>query len=331
MAAYFIKRIATMILILFLISIVNFMIIQLPPGDYLTTYIMALEEEGMESDEVLIENLRARYGLDKPVIVQYGMWAKGVLQGDFGMSFEWKRPVSDLIWERLVLTLIISFVSLLFTYAVAIPTGIYSATHQYTMGDYIVTFLGFIGLAMPGFLLALVLMFLSYKYFGVSIGGLFSPDMIDASWSIYKVWDLIKHLWIPVIVVGAAGTCSLIRIMRGSLLDELKKQYVITARAKGMDETKLLIKYPVRVALNPLVSTVGYILPQLISGATIVSIVLGLPTTGPMLLKALLSQDMYLAGAFLLILATLTVIGTFISDLLLVIIDPRIRMSRRNS
>ncbi|MCD6318933.1 ABC transporter permease [Candidatus Aerophobetes bacterium] len=329
MISYIARRILYMIPTLLVISVISFILIQLPPGDYLTSYIAQLTETGESVDKATIASLKKRYGLDKPIYVQYFMWIKGVLQGDFGQSFEWNKPVGELIWERLSLTVIISLFSLIFTYIVAIPIGIYSATHQYSLADYFFTSIGFLGLATPNFLLALVLMFLFYKYFGLSVGGLFSPEFIEASWSWAKILDMINHMWIPVIVIGTAGTCGLIRIMRGTLLDELRKQYVITARAKGVGERKLLFKYPVRIAINPIISTIGWTLPQIISGATITAIVLSLPTTGPLLLRSLMSQDMYLAGSFILILATLTVIGTLISDILLAWLDPRIRYERR--
>ncbi len=329
MLLYIFKRILLMIPTLFIISIITFVIIQLPPGDYLTTYIAELELSGDEVDMQKIESLTVRYGLDKPIYVQYFKWIWKFVQGDMGQSFEANRPVSELIGERLALTFVVSFTSLIFVFAVAIPIGIYSATHVYTIGDYSLTVVGFLGLATPNFLLALVLLYVSFAFFGQSVGGLFSPEFIEASWSLAKVWDLLKHLWIPVIVIGTAGTAGRIRVMRANLLDELKKQYVTTARAKGVSERRLLLKYPVRMALNPMVSTVGWLLPQLISGATITSVVLGLPTTGPLLLRALRNQDMYLAGSFLFLLSTLTVIGTLISDILLAWVDPRIRFSGR--
>ncbi len=317
-----------MIPTLIMISIISFVLIQLPPGDYLTSYIMRLEEEGVKVDEATVAALRKQYGLGQPIYVQYLKWVSRLIRGDFGRSFEWNRPVGELIWERLMLTLVVSMASLAFTYALAIPIGIYSATNQYSFGDYAFTFIGFIGLATPNFLLALVLMFFFYKYFDINLQGLFSSDFVAASWSLAKIWDLIKHLWIPMIVVGTAGTCALIRVMRGCMLDELRKQYVVTARSKGVAEHALLFKYPVRVAINPIVSTVGWTLPAIISGATITAIVLNLPTAGPLYLKALMSQDMFLAGSFMLILATLTVIGTLLSDILLVVVDPRIRYEK---
>jgi len=319
-----------MIPTLIIISIISFIIIQLPPGDYLTSYLAQLTQTGESVDQAQIDALKRRYGLDRPMYEQYFIWISSiVLEGDFGQSFEWNQPVSELIWGRIGLTLAVALSSLIFTYALSIPIGIYSATHQYTAGDYAVTLFGFLGLATPNFLLALVLMFLFYKYFGVSVGGLFSAGFEQAPWSLAKVLDLISHLWVPMIVVGTANTCGLIRVMRGSLLDELRKQYVVTARSKGISRARALFKYPVRIALNPLVSTAGYILPRLISGSAITAVVLSLPTTGPLLLRALTSQDMYLAGSFILIVAMLTVVGTLVSDILLAAIDPRIRFERR--
>ena len=328
MLFYIARRLLYMVPTLLIISIISFTLIQLPPGDYLTSYIGQLMESGDVADEAVVASLKKRYGLDQPIYVQYFMWIKGILQGDFGQSFEWNMPVSELIGERLALTVIISLFSLIFTYIVAIPIGIYSATHQYSLSDYFFTSAGFVGLAIPNFLLALVLMFVFYKYFGLSVGGLFSPEFIGAPWSWARIMDMMNHMWIPVIVIGTAGACGLIRVMRGTLLDELGKQYVITARAKGVAERNLLFKYPTRVAINPIISTIGWTLPGIISGATITAVVLSLPTTGPLLLRALMSQDMYLAGSFLLILAILTVIGTLISDILLACLDPRIRYGK---
>lgn len=328
MLQYTVKRILYMIPTLFFISMVSFFIIQLPPGDYITTLAANFAAQGETIDNATVEQLRRTYGLDKPAYVQYLIWIRKIIfEGDFGQSFDWQKPVSDLIWGRLGLTIIISLATLLFIWAIALPTGIYSAVKKYSVGDYIATFIGFIGLAIPNFLLALVLMYVGFKYFGQSVGGLFSPQYIDAAWGWGKFVDLLKHLWIPVIVIGTAGTAGLIRIMRANLLDELFRPYVTTARAKGLKERALLTKYPVRLALNPFISTIGWVLPSLISGDVIVSVVLGLPTTGPLLLRALLAQDMYLAGAFILLLSVLTVIGTLVSDLLLAALDPRIRYS----
>ncbi|HEX7040978.1 MAG TPA: ABC transporter permease [Trueperaceae bacterium] len=326
MLAYFVRRLLYMIPTLLAISVVSFFIIQLPPGDYLSTLVANLAAQGDQVDSARLIALRERYGLDQPVWVQYWKWVSGiVLRGDFGHSFEWNRPVSQLIWQRLGLTFVLSLSTLVFTWAISLPTGVFSAVRKYSIGDYVATFLGFIGLAIPNFLLALVLMYVAFKFFNQSVGGLFSPQFVDAPWSLAKVRDLLAHLWVPMVVIGTSGTASLIRIMRANLLDELHKPYVETARAKGLPEGRLLVKYPVRVALNPFVSTVGWVLPSLVSGEAIVAIVLSLPTTGPLLLRALDSQDMYLAGSFIMMLSVLTVVGTFVSDLLLAWLDPRIR------
>ncbi len=326
MLQYIARRLLLMVPTIIAISIVTFIIIQLPPGDYLTSLVANMALQGEDVDQAALEMLKTRYGLGQPVYMQYLKWVWGIVsRGDFGQSFEWNKPVTDLIWERLALTFVLSLSTLLFTWIVAFPIGIYSAVRQYSLGDYVFTFLGFIGLATPNFLLALVLMYISFKYFNQSVGGLFSPEFIEAPWSWAKVVDLLKHLWIPMVILGTSGTAGLIRIMRANLLDELHKPYVVTARAKGLPERKLLLKYPVRVALNPFVSTVGWTLPGLVSGSAIVSVVLSLPTTGPLLLRALMSQDMYLAGSFILMLSILTVIGTLISDILLAWLDPRIR------
>ena len=323
-----VKRILWMFPTLLVISIISFLLIQLPPGDYLTAYISALEETGETVDADLVDALRQRYNLDDPIYVQYWRWMRGLLKGNFGMSFEWNRPVSELIFERLFLTVAISISTLVFVYTLAIPIGIYSAVNQYSLGDYTFTLIGFVGLAIPNFLFALILMFVSDALLGWSVGGLFSPSYQNAPWSMGKVVDLIAHLWIPVIVLGTASTASLIRVVRGNLLDELRKLYVVTARAKGVPKVKLLLKYPVRVALNPVVSNIGWVLPQIVSGSVITSVVLGIPTTGPLLLRSLMNQDMYLAGSMVMMLSLLTVVGTLISDLLLIWLDPRIRYDR---
>jgi peptide/nickel transport system permease protein len=325
MFRYVIQRLLLMIPTLFLISVVTFVIIQLPPGDYLETLVSELEAAGEKADLQKIDFLRKQYGLDQPMLMQYWIWLTGLLHGDLGYSFEYDRPVSAIIGERLFLTFVVSFGAILFTWLVAFPIGIYSATHQYSWGDHGLTLLGFLGLATPNFLLALVLMFVSFTWFGVSVGGLFSPEYQTAPWSWGKAVDLLTHLWIPVIVIGTSGTAGMIRRLRANLLDELRKQYVVTARAKGLPPWRVLLKYPLRIALNPFVSDIGNLLPQVISGAIIVSIVLSLPTTGPMLLRALRTQDMYLAGSFLMLLASLTVVGVFLSDLALAALDPRIR------
>jgi len=328
MLSYIIRRFLFMIILLLAISVVAFIIIQLPPGDYLTTLIESLRARGIEVDREQMRTLEKQYGLDLPVYAQYFKWMWNLLHGDLGRSFEWNEPVSMLIGRRLPLTVAISSLTLIFVYIVAIPIGIYSATHQYSIGDYTFTVVGFAGLAIPNFLLALVLMFIFYKYFGLSAGGLFSLNYEVAPWSIGKVIDMLKHLPIPIIVIGTAGTAGLIRVMRGCLLDELRKQYVITARIKGVSERTLLFKYPVRVAINPIISTIGWTLPSIVSGATITAIVLSLPTVGPLLLGALMNQDMYLAGSMVMVLTFLTVIGTLVSDILLAWIDPRIRYEK---
>lgn len=328
MAQFILRRILLMIPTLFVISIVAFVVIQLPPGDFLTSYIANISASGEQVEQHVIDALNERFGLDQPMPVQYLKWIGNiVLKGDFGQSFAWRVPVEDLIWGRLGLTLLISLSTLIFTWVIAFPVGIYSAVNKYSLGDYIATFFGFLGLAIPNFLLALILMYVAFKYFNQSVGGLFSQEYIDAPWSLAKVLDLFSHLWIPMVILGTAGAASLIRIMRANLLDELKKPYVRTARAKGLPEWKVILKYPVRVALNPFISTAGWLLPTLVSGSIIVATVLSLPTTGPMLLSALTTQDMYLAGAFILLLSILTMVGTLVSDVLLAWLDPRIRFN----
>jgi peptide/nickel transport system permease protein len=327
MLGFIARRILYAIPTFFAVSIVAFVIIQLPPGDYLTTLVASMASQGETVDPAALEALRNRYGLGQPIWVQYFKWMSNIfLRGDFGQSFEWNQPVASLIWNRLFLTFMLSLSTLFFVWAIALPVGIYSAVRQYSLGDYAFTFLGFIGLAIPNFLLALVLMYIGFKFFGQSVGGLFSPEYQEAPWSWAKFVDMLSHLWIPIVIIGTAGTASLIRIMRANLLDELRKPYVVTARAKGLPEHQVILRYPVRVALNPFVSTIGWVLPALISGEAIVAIVLSLPTTGPLLLRALMSQDMYLAGSFILMLSTLTIIGTLLSDILLALLDPRIRL-----
>ncbi len=328
MLDYILKRILLFIPMLLIISILVFVLIQLPPGDYLTSQLMLMAESGEEIDQALIDGLTRQYGLDRPMYEQYLLWIGNiVLRGDFGRSFDWGQPVATIIWERLMWTVILSLGSLVFIWLVAFPIGVYSATHQYSLFDYVVTFFGFLGKATPNFLLALILMWIGWSWFGVSMGGLFSPDYARAPWSWAKFVDLLKHLWVPLVVLGTAGTAGLIRILRSNLLDELEKPYVQAARAKGVSEFKLIWKYPVRIAINPFISGIGGVLPELISGAAIVSIVLSLPTTGPVMLNALLSQDMYLAGSFLMMLSLLSLIGTLISDILLALLDPRIRQT----
>ncbi len=328
MLSYIVRRSIYMVVILLVLSLVSFAIIQLPPGDYVTALIAEMETSGMMITEAESVALRKQYGLDLPMYQQYFMWMWGVLHGDFGVSFQWNAPVADLIWERLPLTIVISSLSLLFVYGVAIPIGIYSATHQYSVGDYGFTFIGFAGLATPNFILALILMFLFYKYFDFSIGGLFSAEYMGKAFSFGKLVDILKHLIVPIIVVGTAGTAGVIRVMRGCLLDEIGKQYVITARAKGVAERTLLFKYPVRVAINPIISGIGWILPGIVSGTIITAIVLNLPTIGPLLWGALFYEDMYLGGTIIMLLSFLTVVGTLVSDIMLVWIDPRIRYEK---
>ena len=321
---YIARRIIYLIPTLLIVSIIAFAVIQLPPGDFLASLISSAVET---VDQAQVDALRQRYGLDEPIYVQYWKWISGIIiRGDFGDSFEWNRPVSDLIWERLALTMVISLCTLAFVWIVSIPIGIYSAVKKYTLGDYIVTVIGFIGLAIPNFLLALVLMYIAFRYFGQSVGGLFSPEFIEAEWSLDRVVDLLSHLWLPVIILGTAGTAALIRVMRANLLDELSKLYVDAARARGLSELRLLFKYPVRVALNPLVSALAWIFPALVSGSAITSIVLNLQTTGPLLYRSLQSQDMYLAGSLILLVSVLTIIGTLVSDILLAWLDPRIQL-----
>lgn len=326
MLTYLARRILIMIPTLIAISIITFIIIQLPPGDYLTTMINEMQSQGENVDQSKIEALRAQYGLDRPMYEQYFHWATGLLQGDYGYSFEYQLPVADVVGDRVFLTFVLNFATIIFIWVVAFPIGIYSATHQYSLGDYSLTFLGFIGLAVPNFLLALILLYLANIWFGTSIGGLMDPKYLDQPWSGEKVMSVLEHLWVPVVVIGTSGTAAMIRRLRANLLDELQKQYVITARAKGLHPFKALMKYPLRMSLNPFIADIGNMLPQVISGSAVVAMVLSLPTTGPMLIGALQSQDMYLAGSFLMFLAMLTVIGMFISDLLLAVLDPRIRL-----
>jgi len=303
-----------------------FIIIQLPEGDYLTSYIAELESQGEAVNPEKIAYLKEEYGLDKPIWLQYVNWVLGIVQGDFGRSIEFDLPVVDVIGDVFLFSLILNFTIILFIYVVAFPIGVYSATHQYSWGDNGLTFIGFIGLATPNFLLALILMFLARKYFGTSIGGLVDPSFEGQPWTLDKILSLLEHLVVPVVVIGTSGTAGMIRRLRANLLDELNKQYVVTARSKGLSESKVLIKYPLRMALNPFIADIGNLLPQVISGSVIVAVIMDLPTTGPVILDALVSQDTYLAGSFLLFVSLLTVLGTFISDLLLAVLDPRIRL-----
>ena len=326
MFRYLIHRLMIMIPTLLAISVIVFVIIQLPPGDYLTSYVAELQSQGEAVSEARIAFLREQYGFDRPWWEQYLVWLFGMLRGDFGFSFEYNQPVTEIVGDVLWLSFVVSFTTIVFTWVVSFPIGIYSATHQYSWGDYGMTLIGFLGLATPNFLLALVLMYLADLWFGTSIGGLMEDRYIDAPWSWGKALSVLEHLWIPVLVIGTSGTAGMIRRLRANLLDELQKQYVVTGRAKGLPPVRLLVKYPLRVALNPFIADIGNLLPQVISGAVIVSVVLNLPTTGPLLLRALRSQDMYLAGSFLMFLAVLIVIGVFVSDLALAVLDPRIRL-----
>jgi peptide/nickel transport system permease protein len=326
MLGYIVHRILIMVPTLIVISIAIFTIIHLPPGDFFSTYIAELQSTGEQANLAKIAFLKQQYGFDLPLWQQYFYWAFGLLRGDMGFSFLYDMPVSKVVGDRLFLTFIVSLTTIIFTYVVAFPIGVYSATHQYSLSDYVLTFLGFLGLATPSFLLALVLVYLAHVWFGISVGGLMDPQYINQPWTMGKMLSVFAHIWIPVIVIGTAGTASMIRRLRANLLDELQKQYVVTARAKGLHPLKILFKYPLRVALNPFISDIGSLLPHVISGAVIVSVVMSLPTTGPMLLDALRSQDMYLAGSFLMFMAFLTVIGVFLSDLALATLDPRIRL-----
>lgn len=327
MFAFIVKRLLWMLPFLVAISFLSFVLIQLPPGDYVTTYIATLAASNEVIDQNTAADLRNRFGLDQPMIVQYWKWISNiVLHGDFGLSFEWQQPVGDLIWERMALTLVLTLSTLLATWGIALPIGVFSAVKKYSIADYVVTFFSFLGLAIPSFLLALVLMYVAAVEFGQNVGGLFSDQYLTAPWSMGKVVDLLQHLWIPVIILAVSGTASLIRVMRANMLDELNRPYVTTARAKGLSEFTLLVKYPMRLALNPFISTIAWLLPNLVSGSIIVAIVLSLPTAGPLLLQSLMSQDMYLAGAFILLICTLTVLGSLVSDILLALVDPRIRL-----
>ncbi|MCX8213918.1 MAG: ABC transporter permease [SAR202 cluster bacterium] len=335
MLTFILRRALLSLLTIWVLSVISFFIIQLPPGDYVDTYIIELMTGGYESGdsgggatEALEKTLRSQYGLDKPMYVQYAKWAWRVLQGDLGQSLEFQRPVSEVILERLLMTVILAGTTAFFAWGISIPIGIYSAVRQHSIEDYTITFIGFMGLAVPDFLLALWLLWVTFVYFpDLGIGGLFSPEHVNSPWSVDRFIDFISHLWIAAFVVGTAGTAALIRVMRANLLDELNKPYVVTARAKGMPEWKLILKYPVRLALNPLVSTLGYLLPVLMSGSVIVSVVLSLPTEGPLLLRALLAEDLFVSAAIIMLLGTLTVIGTLLSDILLGILDPRIRVT----
>ncbi len=327
MLRYIFLRLLAMIPTLFLISVLVFVIIELPPGDYFESYVNELKALGEEADLAEVEELRAQYGFDQPAPIRYLHWVGGMLQGDFGYSFEYRLPVNEVVGDRLWLTVLLSVVTIIFTWAMAFPIGIYSATHQYSWGDYGLTFLGLLGIAVPNFMLALVMMYFANVWFGVSIGGLMDREFVGQEMSWDKFSSILSHIWIPVVIIGTAGTAGMVRRLRANLLDELQKQYVITARAKGLPPGKVLRKYPLRMALNFFISDIGSILPAIISGAEVTAIVLSLETTGPMLIKALQSQDMYLAGSFLMFLAFLTVVGVLVSDIALALLDPRIRLA----
>lgn len=325
MTRFVIRRFLLLIPFLFVISMVAFVIIQLPPGDYVDTYVRNLEMQGGAVNQAQIDALRARYGLDQPMIYQYWLWISNVIQGDFGNSFVYDRPVSAVLAERVPRTIALALVSMLVTWIIAVPVGIYSALRQYSVGDHLATLLSFVGVAVPPFLLALVAMYLIFDSTGFLITGLYSPEFRGAPWSVAKMLDLLKNTWLPIAVLAITGAAGVIRVLRASLLDELKKLYVTTARSKGLSEHKVILKYPVRIAINPLVSTIGWMLPAMVGGEVVVSKVLNLPTTGPVLLEAIIAQDMYLTGAIVLILSALTILGTLLSDILLAAIDPRIR------
>jgi peptide/nickel transport system permease protein len=325
MFAYVARRLVLAVFTLWTVTVLSFIIIQLPPGDFVDAYMAQLSATQSNVSEQHFEALRRQYALDRPMHEQYLKWMGGIFRGDFGTSMMWRKSVLDVIGDRLAMTMVLSLGAIILTWAVALPIGIYSAVRQYSIGDYVFTFIGFIGLGVPSFLLALVLMYFGFTLFDSDIGGLFSPEYQLEPWSWGKVKDLLYHLPLPAIIIGLSGTAELIRVMRANLLDELRKPYVITARAAGMSERSLVLKYPVRVALNPFASTIGYLLPYILSGSVIVSVVLSLPTLGPLLLGSLLAQDMFLAGTIVLMLGSLTVLGTFLSDLLLMWIDPRIR------
>ena len=327
MLEFLFRRALYMIPTVLVISIVSFIVIQAPPGDFVTSYVGQLEDRGQQVNEETVAALRARYGMDDTIVVKYFKWMGNLFRGDLGLSMEWNRPVNVLIADRLPWSVLISLVAFVLVHLIGIPIGIISATQQYSIKDYVLTFIGFIGLAVPNFLIALVLLWLYFDYSGQVIIGLFSPEFQGAPWSMAKLWDLAQHLWLPALIVGTAGTASLIRVVRANLLDELEKPYVEAARARGVSERRLLYKYPVRNAMNPVASTIGWTLPELVNGELMVSLVLGIPTIAPIFLSALKMQDMYLAGSVVFILSILTVIGTLISDVILGLLDPRIRFA----
>ncbi len=326
LAQYIGRRLLLLIPLLFIVSIISFALIQLPPGDILNMEVLRLRSAGTQISEEQVEALRQLYGLDKSMPEQYWLWLSNILlEGNFGTSFTYVKPVGEILAARVPLTAAVAIFTALFVWITAVPIGVYSATHQYSLIDYFWTFISFIGIATPGFLLALIFLWVAFVLFDISAIGLFSQQYETAPWSWAKFLDMLQHIWVPIVIIGMAGTAGLMRTMRGMMLDELNKQYVITARSKGLTEIRLLVKYPVRTSLNPMISTIGWMLPSIISGEVLVSMVLNIPTTGPVLLQALLNQDMFLAGSIVFILSVLTVIGTLISDILLVWLDPRIR------
>jgi peptide/nickel transport system permease protein len=328
MILYIVQRLALLPLLMLIYSFVIFAIIQAPPGDFLSAYVATLASSGSSISADQIAALRHQYGLDQPFVVQYFLWMQNLFHGDFGLSLEYQRPNADLIGEQIGLTIALALFSFVLTWAISVPAGIYSATHPRSLGDHVLTVVNYVGVATPNFMLALILMWVAFAYFDISVTGLYSPEFVDAKWSLARVWDLLGHIWLPALVLGIAGTARLSRIMRANLLDELNKPYVTTARAKGMKEWRLVLRYPVRLAFNPLVSTIGWYLPALFSGSLIVATVMNLPNIGPLLLRALINQDMYLAGGILLIYSFLTIVGTLLSDVALALIDPRIRVER---
>jgi peptide/nickel transport system permease protein len=325
MITFLIRRLLLAVVTMWLISVLSFAIIQLPPGDFVDAYIAQMASSGSSVSAEEAAAMRQLYGLGQPFYIQYGKWIVRIVRGDFGESMEWRRPVTEVIGDRIWLTLLLSLSALMITWGLALPIGIYSAVRQYSIGDYVFTLVGFIGIAVPNFLLALIVMYFAFKWFGASVGGLFSAEYNLLPWSLAKAWDLAKHLPLPAVILALSGTAQLVRIMRANLLDELRRPYVVTARAKGLTERRVILKYPVRAALNPFASNIAYLFPYLVSGSIIISIVLGLPTVGPLLVKSLISQDMFLAGTIVLMLGVLTVAGTFISDLVLMWVDPRLR------
>ena len=326
MIGFIVNRFLLALITIWVVTVISFALIQLPPGDYITSYVAQLMSQGEQVSDQEAAQLRQQYGLGDPFVVQYYKWLEKAAVGNFGISMEYQRPVTQVIGDRIFLTAALAFSAALFTYALAVPIGVISAVKQYSITDYVATFIGFLGLAVPNFLLALSILYFGFVLFDANIGGLFSPEYASAPYSFGKIINLLSHLWLPALVLSIAGTAQIIRVLRANMLDELRRPYVVTARAKGLSEWRVILKYPLRVALNPVISTLGYLLPTLVSGSIIVSIVMSLPTLGPLLLRALIAQDMFLSGTIVLLIGIMTVIGTFVSDLLLAWVDPRIRM-----